>query len=265
MTTWRNIRSAYVRARLRLRLSVGSPHSTSRTRLDVRCASPSPASKRRQREPLARRSSTSRWASSYRSRRTSGVGLGHGFVKSRECGQDCASRLIGLRLVAGSYPTSPTVRRRGRTYCQARSSVSPTPVSALQRRARAAQSSVDRISEPHLVSVPVTEFALEAQPAGAFPARGELAEQHRLPGSAQPGQVQLAWGGWSSSRKRSNSASSPSRPARYGGATPFPGRNGFANCSVRAFGSAWVMSQIRCDVLSGRGTPVGAASAGLCT
>ena len=44
MTTWRNIRSAYVRARLRLRLSVGRPHRTSRTRLDVRWTCPKPAS-----------------------------------------------------------------------------------------------------------------------------------------------------------------------------------------------------------------------------
>lgn len=46
----------------------------------------------------------------------------------------------------------------------------------------------DRVGEPHLISMPVTEFPLEAEPASAFPARGELAEQHGHSSSTQPRQ-----------------------------------------------------------------------------
>ena len=140
MITWRNIRSAYVRARLRLRPSVGRPH---------RPGAPGSTSA----APLRTRRGATR-AGALRSAvvaeqvglvvqelHARDVRLGEGPVEGQKRRPDRLGRVARIGLVGWLVAISPPEMRRGRTYCQARSIASPTPASELQRRISAAQSS----------------------------------------------------------------------------------------------------------------------------
>ena len=73
---------------------------------------------------------------------------------------------------------------------------------------------------------------------------------------------QFAWSGGVSRIQSSNVLSTGSRPARYGGGTPLPGRNGLGNgFGCRASAEAFIASSLCVSSWIGRGAPHGASSA----
>jgi hypothetical protein len=116
------------------------------------------------------------------------VGLRECTVEGEERGPDCIGsvRLVGP---VGGLIANLADRQAPR------SDILPGPLEGVPDSGERATASDecravvgDRIRESTLVSVAVAELALEAQPASALTARGEFAEQHRLPGSANTGQ-----------------------------------------------------------------------------
>ena len=87
----------------------------------------------------------------------------------------------------------------------------------------------DSLGEAGVVAVAVAELPVQRQPASAFGAGGELAKEDGLAGATQPDKRPVGVERGASNSQSSYAASSRSRPARYGGGTPLPGRNGLGS------------------------------------
>ena len=124
---------------------------------------------------------------------------------------------------------------------------------------------LDGVGQAAVVAMALPDLALQGDPAGAFGPRCELGQEDGLAGAAQAGEGPIRVERTARRGSASNAASTGSRPARKGGATPLPGRNGLASCSVRGFGRSWSWDpRLRC-VVSGRGAPLAPPRPPLCT
>ena len=178
MTTWRNIRSAYVRARLRFRpgsaghTGPGAPGRTS-------AAPAEPGEERREREALRSAVVAEQVGLVVQEEDARDVRLGEGTVEGQERRPDRLGRVARFGLV-GRLVAHLADRDAARTH------VLPGPLDRVSdsRECAAAPDQRgaivgDRVGQSGVVAVAIAELALEAEPAGPL-ARGELAEEHRL-------------------------------------------------------------------------------------